>query len=218
MTAAVLLVVILLLALVALALWKNKRSSREEEGRRRGHRRRRGGRRRESRDAGVGRASQRREQGREERRRGAGPAGGQGLGRILDAESDSSSTRDVVLGRSRGTRGVMRGRREAPESAGQRRSEENKRGIPSHRREERPRSTSRPNKGFNWVETSHPMYEMSGALRQPDKENRIPVGQRPLLPPNQQRRVRTEASTGGTIRSDERTRDQEWRRGGVRDV
>ena len=61
---------------------------------------------------------------------------------------------------------------------------------------------------------------MSGGLAEPEQEeeDRIPVGERPLYPPNQQRRVRTEASTGGTIRSGERRSDRERRRGGIRDV
>ena len=60
-----------------------------------------------------------------------------------------------------------------------------KRDAGSQREDTEPRRSER-------IVPRHAMFEMSGALADPSDDSGVPVGRRPLLPPNQQRRVRTD--------------------------
>ena len=188
--AAVLLVALLL---VVLAGWAVRRRRRLEEERMRGHQRRRGGRRGSPDGRGHGRGK---------RVRGGSRRSEEG-GQRSDRRGENGGARDLEIGRTEIARASTRNR--GGEEG--RRDSRHRGGDESRRKERRgQRKGSR--------------YEMSGGLAEPEhqEEDRIPVGQRPLLPPNQQRRVRTEASTGGTIKSGERRTDRERRLGGIRDV
>lgn len=188
--AAVLVVVLLVVVLV---VWAVRRRKRLEAERVRGHRRRRGGRRGSS------------DRGRHDRgksRRGGSRRSEEGAHRS-DRERTNDGGSDLEIGQT-----------EVPGASSRNRGGEEGRRGSRHRGENEPRRKERRG------QRTGPRYEMSGGLGDPEQreEDRIPVGQRPLFPPNQQRRVRTEASTGGTIRYGERRSDRERRRGGIVDV
>jgi len=183
---------------VLLVGWAVRRRKRLEDERMRGHRRRRGGR-----GGGSGGAGDdRRGHGRGKGVRGGSRRGEEGA-HGSDRRGENDGARDLEIGRTEIARASSRNRggEEGRRDSRHREEDESRR---KERREQRRGSR----------------YEMSGGLAEPEheEEDRLPVGQRPLLPPNQQRRVRTEASTGGTIRSGERRTDRERRLGGIRDV
>jgi len=182
---------------VVLVIWAVRRRKRLEDERLRGHRRRRGGRRGGSGDRGNGRGY-----GRGKRVRGGSRRDEEG-GHRSDWRGENDGARDLEIGRTESRRASSRNRG----------GEEGRRGS-RHRGEDGSRGEERRG------QRRGSRYEMSGGLAEPEQqeEDRLPVGQRPLFPPNQQRRVRTEASTGGTIRSGERRSDRERRRDGIRDV
>lgn len=115
-----------------------------------------------------------------------------------DRSSSSDSHEDVEMGRRRRSS-----------------STRSRRGGDSRRSSRHERRSSQPSRH---VRDEEARYQMSGGLGQPDEEDRVPIGKRPLLPPNQQQKVRTEASTGGTIREAGRRADRDRRNSRVRDV
>jgi len=179
---------------VVLVGWAVRRRKRLEDERMRGHRRRRGGRGGGPGDRGKDRGHDRRGGGRGKMVRGGSRRGEEGAHGSDRREKDGA--RDLEIGRTKIPRASSRNR-----GGEEGRRDSRHRGEDESRRKER-RGQRRGSR-----------YEMSGGLAEPEheEEDRLPVGQRPLLPPNQQRRVRTEASTGGTIRSGERRTDRERR-------
>ena len=201
-------VVLFVIALVAWALWRSKREKRKE--RRGGHHRRRGG---GSRRGSEG-VRDRRGEERGHSREGSGIDGARG-----EAPQGKENTDDVELGRSNGRRRSSAGGERDRNSSDRRRSGQGARGN-STRREGRSsvRGSGAVGGDGHAGRRPNPEYEMSGGLGDAPANERIPIGQRPLLPPNQQRRVRTEGSTGGTIRYGGRSPEREAGRTRIRDL